>query len=160
MSTEDLYGLKLKPWNKTCPPSGSTWLASYLNLNSSKMNSSWYFIWYKKLLMILFIRRTNSWRSGNEYRKYIKQSCRQTISTQNKKRRSWRWRECFLRNWIRNKFTRFSSKNNGSQLKNPDISGALYTLRIQYSYTQTQCEDGARDVRVLQLTPVTILEGI
>ena len=36
---------------------------------------------------------------------------------------------------------------NGGQLKNPDISGALYTLRIQYSYTQTQCEDGARDVR-------------
>ena len=33
------------------------------------------------------------------------------------------------------------------QLKNHDISGALYTLRIQY--TQTQCEDGARDVRVL-----------
>ena len=27
----------------------------------------------------------------------------------------------------------------GSQFKNPDISGALYTLRIQYSYTQTQC---------------------
>ena len=39
--------------------------------------------------------------------------------------------------------------NNGSQLKNPDISGAFYTFRIQYSYTQTQCEDGARDVRVL-----------
>ena len=37
---------------------------------------------------------------------------------------------------------------NGSQLKNPDISGALYTLGIQYSYTQIQCEDGARDVRV------------
>ena len=32
---------------------------------------------------------------------------------------------------------------NGSQLKNPDISGALYTLRIQYWYTQAQCEDGA-----------------
>ena len=44
---------------------------------------------------------------------------------------------------------------NGSQLKNPDISGALYTLRIQYSYTQTQCENGARDVRVLLLTPIT-----
>ena len=29
---------------------------------------------------------------------------------------------------------------------NPDISGALYTLRIQYKYTQTQFEDGARDV--------------
>ena len=38
---------------------------------------------------------------------------------------------------------------NGSQLKNPGISGALYILRIQYSYTQTQCEDGARDVRIL-----------
>ena len=38
---------------------------------------------------------------------------------------------------------------NGSQLKNPDISGAPYTLRIQYSYTQSQCEDGARDVRLL-----------
>ena len=39
--------------------------------------------------------------------------------------------------------------SNGSQLKNPDISGALYTLRIQYSYTQTQFKDGARDVGVL-----------
>ena len=26
----------------------------------------------------------------------------------------------------------FILNNNGSQLKNPDISGALYTLRIQY----------------------------
>ena len=50
---------------------------------------------------------------------------------------------------------RKKTQTNGSQLKNPDISGAPYTLRIQYSYTQTQCEDGARDVRVLQLTPVT-----
>ena len=40
-------------------------------------------------------------------------------------------------------------KINGSQLKNPDIFGALKTLKIQYKYTQTQCEDGARDVRVL-----------
>ena len=47
--------------------------------------------------------------------------------------------------------------HNGSQLKNPEISGALYTLRIQYSYTQTQCEDGARDVKLLQLTPVISL---
>ena len=42
-----------------------------------------------------------------------------------------------------------SISNNGSQLKDPDISGALCTSRIQYSYTQTQCEDGARDIRVL-----------
>ena len=41
---------------------------------------------------------------------------------------------------------------------NPDISGALYTLRIQYWYTQTQFEDGARDVRVLQLTPVNLYD--
>ena len=38
--------------------------------------------------------------------------------------------------------------NNGGQIKNRDISGALYTLRIQYLCTQTECEDGARDVRV------------
>ena len=38
---------------------------------------------------------------------------------------------------------------NGSVLKNPEICGALYTLRIQYSYIQIQCEDGARDFRVL-----------
>ena len=34
--------------------------------------------------------------------------------------------------------------------------GAIYTLIIQYKYTQTQCEDGARDVRVLWLTPVSL----
>ena len=51
-------------------------------------------------------------------------------------------------------FSDINLKNYGSQLKNPDISGALYTLRIQYLYTQTHCKDGARDVRVLQLTPV------
>ena len=43
----------------------------------------------------------------------------------------------------------FLNEHNGSQLKNPDISSALYTLRIQHLYTQTQCEDGARDVRIL-----------
>ena len=39
--------------------------------------------------------------------------------------------------------------SNRGHLKNPDTSGALYTLKIQYKYTQTLCEDGARDVRVL-----------
>ena len=39
------------------------------------------------------------------------------------------------------------------QLKNPAISGALFTLRLRYKYTQTQCEEGARDFRILQLTP-------
>ena len=49
----------------------------------------------------------------------------------------------------------FRLLRNRNQLKNPDIFGALYTLRIQYKHTQTQCEDGARDVRVPKLTPVT-----
>ena len=26
-----------------------------------------------------------------------------------------------------------------------DLSGDLYTLRIEYGYTQNQCDDGARD---------------
>ena len=38
---------------------------------------------------------------------------------------------------------------NRGQLKNPDKSGALYTLRIQYKCTQTLCGDGARDVSSL-----------
>ena len=48
--------------------------------------------------------------------------------------------------------------DNGSQLKNLDISGALYTLGIQYKYTQTQREDGARDFRLLKFTPVIWLK--
>ena len=28
---------------------------------------------------------------------------------------------------------------------NIDITGALFTLRIQYEYTQTQCKEGASD---------------
>ena len=43
----------------------------------------------------------------------------------------------------------FEPWGNGSVLKNPEISGALYTLRIEYKYTQIQREDGARDFRVL-----------
>ena len=38
-------------------------------------------------------------------------------------------------------------KSNGSQLKKPDISGGLYTLIIQYSYTQTQCKDDYRYIQ-------------
>jgi len=43
---------------------------------------------------------------------------------------------------------RFSLYNRG-KLKNPYIFGALFTLKIPFKYTQTQCEDGARAVRVL-----------
>ena len=44
------------------------------------------------------------------------------------------------------------SYGNGSQLKNPDISGAILTLSL--SILNSQCVDGARDVRVIQLTPI------
>ena len=47
------------------------------------------------------------------------------------------------------KFPQYNTTNNRGQLKNPDISGALHTLRFQYKYTLTQCGGGARDVRVL-----------
>ena len=39
--------------------------------------------------------------------------------------------------WESDGIEEYESYYNASQLKNPDISGALYTLRIQYSYTQT-----------------------
>ena len=37
---------------------------------------------------------------------------------------------------------------------NVDISGALFILRIQYKFTQTQYEEGARDVNVIWVTVV------
>ena len=33
-----------------------------------------------------------------------------------------------------------------------DISGSLYILRIQCEFTQTQCEEGARDVSNIGVT--------
>ena len=39
---------------------------------------------------------------------------------------------------------------NGSQLKNPDISGAIFTLSLSIQILNSQCIEGARDrVRVL-----------
>ena len=38
------------------------------------------------------------------------------------------------------------SSNGNSHLPNIDaISGALFTLRIQYGFTLTQCDEGAKD---------------
>ena len=45
---------------------------------------------------------------------------------------------------------------NGSQLKNPDISGAIFTLSLSIRILNSQCVKGARDVKVFQLTPVII----
>ena len=41
------------------------------------------------------------------------------------------------------------SINNGSQLKNPDISGAIFTLSLSIRILNSQCVEGARDVRIL-----------
>ena len=38
---------------------------------------------------------------------------------------------------------------NGSQLKNSDISSAIFTLSLSILILNCQCEEGARDVRVL-----------
>ena len=46
-------------------------------------------------------------------------------------------------------------KSNGCQLKNPDISGAIFTLSLSIRILNSQCIEGARDVRILKLTPVT-----
>ena len=39
--------------------------------------------------------------------------------------------------------------SNGSQLKNLDISGAIFTLSLSIRTLNSQCVDGARDVRIL-----------
>ena len=41
-----------------------------------------------------------------------------------------------------------------------DISGALYIFRIQYEFTQSQCEGGARDVNNIWVLVVIIRQRI
>ena len=48
---------------------------------------------------------------------------------------------------------------NGSQLKNPDISGAIFTLSLRKVKLNSQFVEGARDVRVIQLTRIIVKEG-
>ena len=40
-------------------------------------------------------------------------------------------------------------ESNGSQLKNPDISGGIVTLSLSILIWNSQCVEGARDVRFL-----------
>ena len=46
----------------------------------------------------------------------------------------------------------------GSQLKNPDISGAIFTWSLSILILNSKFIEGARDVRVLQLTPITSMK--
>ena len=43
---------------------------------------------------------------------------------------------------------------NGSQLKNRDISGAIFTLSLSILILNFHCVEGARDVRLIKLTPI------
>ena len=43
----------------------------------------------------------------------------------------------------------FKYSVNGSQLKKSDISGAIFTLNLSILMLNSQCAEGARDVRVL-----------
>ena len=45
---------------------------------------------------------------------------------------------------------------NGSQFNYLDISGAILTLSLSILILNSQCVEGARDVRVLQLTPIIL----
>ena len=45
--------------------------------------------------------------------------------------------------------------NNESQLKNPDLSGAIFTLSLSILILNSQCVEGARDVRVIKVSPIT-----
>ena len=40
-------------------------------------------------------------------------------------------------------------KGNGSVLKNPEISGAIFILNLSILILNSQCVEGARDFRVL-----------
>ena len=42
-----------------------------------------------------------------------------------------------------------SKAHNGIQLKNPDISGAIFTLKLSILILYSHCVDGAKYVRVL-----------
>ena len=57
----------------------------------------------------------------------------------------------FTPEWFSEKIETSSGKvsYNGSQLKNPEISGAIFTLSLSIQILNSQCVDGARDVTVL-----------
>ena len=50
----------------------------------------------------------------------------------------------------------FHTLNNGSQLKNLDISGVIFTLSLSILIQNSQFVEGAKYVRVHYLTPITI----
>ena len=43
---------------------------------------------------------------------------------------------------------------------NPDLSGAIFTLSLSILILNSQCVEGARNVRVPQLTPVICLSRL
>ena len=64
---------------------------------------------------------------------------------------------------VRNAFDSFDSfylprkfRNNGNQLKNPSMSGVIFTLSLRILIVHSQCEEGAREAGVLKLSPVIL----
>ena len=114
--------------------------------------------WYLRLLKRChFIMCWHLWESSHTLNFHKRSSYENRSEYLFSEKCIWDYFRCFVWYWLRPRFTiltrswsvREFLNSNECQLKNLDISGALYTLRIQYSYTQTQCDDGARDVRVL-----------
>ena len=54
-------------------------------------------------------------------------------------------------------YTKNTFENNGSQWKNPDIPGAIFTLSLSTLILNSQCVEGTKYVRVLKLTPIIIV---
>ena len=48
----------------------------------------------------------------------------------------------------------FNLRNNGSQLKNPDVSAAFFILSLNILILNSQYVEGAKYVRFLLLTPI------
>ena len=60
-----------------------------------------------------------------------------------------------IRLFIR-EFPKKSEEINFRDSNSADISGALFIFKIQYEFTQTQCEEGARDVNNIWVPVVTL----
>ena len=70
------------------------------------------------------------------------------------------WKVSFesVRGWpsaVKVLVTRCNKPNNGSQLKKPDISGAMFTLSLSVLILNSQCVEGTKYARVLLLAPIT-----
>ena len=62
----------------------------------------------------------------------------------------------YPKNWKFGNRPWISTQDNGSQLKNPDISCAIFKLSLSIQKLNSQCVEGAKYVRILPLTPIIL----